>query len=150
MTTLHRLPSEGQIAKQIRQIFFPLSIRCPQCRRRYDYKIQGRYFCKKCRLKFSKKRCTPFAHSKLSEKQLWFLLSCWLGQLSPQDTRGITGLSYPRIHRWLVRFSKLLPDISPALGGTLWRWMKLSLERRNMTTRRLCWERWQEIMDRSR
>ena len=119
MSTLHHLPSEGQIAKQLRQIFFPRGIRCPKCGRRYDYKIKARYFCKKCRLKFSKKRCTPFAHSRLSEKQLWFLLSCWLGQLSPQDTRGITGLSYPTIHRWFVRFSKLLPDFSPSLGGSV-------------------------------
>lgn len=119
MSTLHHLPSEGQIAKQLRQIFFPLGIRCPQCRRRYDYKIQGRYFCKKCRLKFSRKRCTPFAHSKLSEKQLYFLLSSWLAQLSPQDTQAVTGLSYPTIHRWYVRFSRLLPELQPVLGGTV-------------------------------
>lgn len=119
MSTLHHLPSEGQIAKQIRQIFLPLGIRCPKCRRRYDYKIQGRYFCKKCRLKFSKKRCTPFVHSRLTEKQLWFLLSAWLAQLSPQDTRGVTGLSYPTIHRWFVRFNELIPDLDSSLGGTV-------------------------------
>ena len=119
MSTLHHLPSEGQIAKQLRQIFFSRGIRCPQCARRYDYKLQGRYFCKKCRLKFTRKRCTPFVHSKLSEKQLWFLLSAWLAQLSPQDTGRISGLSYPTIHRWFMRFSAFLPDLNPLLGGTV-------------------------------
>jgi len=86
---------------------------------RYDYKIQGRYFCKKCRLKFSKKRCTPFAHSKLSEKQLWFLLSAWLAQLSLQDTQGITGLSHTACRRWFRKFAELLPELAPILDGVV-------------------------------
>jgi hypothetical protein len=62
---------------------------------------------------------TPFTNSKLSEQQLWFLLGCWLGQISPRTHRQARGLSYPTIHRWYVWFSQLLLKLQARLSGTI-------------------------------
>src|ERR1700754_1034255 len=93
MITLSYLPPEHQIQADIRKLLFPKGIRCPKCKARYSYKIKSRYFCKKCRYKFSFKTLLPFKGSKLSLPELWLLLHCFLKQLSFQDTVCITELS---------------------------------------------------------
>ena len=111
--------SEAQITAKIRKMLFPKGIHCPRCQRRYSSKVAGRYFCKICRLKFSLKRCTPFARSKLSYEQLWRLLHCWLKRFSLQDAEHTTGLSHTTIRRWYRRFGALIPKERAHLAGTV-------------------------------
>lgn len=119
MPNVPQVFTEAQIQAQIRRILFPNGIRCPRCQKRYSRKVAGRYFCNSCRLKFSLKRATPFARSKLSYHQLWLLLQCWLKELSPQDAHAMTELSHTTIRRWYRRFNGLVPQERILLGGTV-------------------------------
>lgn len=117
MPNVPHVLSEAQIQAILRSTLFPKGIRCPRCQRRYSKKVAGRYFCNSCRLKFSLKRATPFARSKLSYHQLWLLLRCWLTELSPQDAHAMTELSHTTIRRWYRRFQGLVPRERVVLGG---------------------------------
>jgi transposase len=117
MITLSYLPPEHKIRAQIRQGLFVKGIKCLKCGKRYSYKINNRYYCKKCRYKFSLKTLLPFKASKLSFNQLWLLLYCFLKQLSFQDTEAITELSHVTIRRWFRRFSNLIPEQKLQLMG---------------------------------
>ena len=110
MKTIAQPKTEAQIKAKIRQTLFPKGISCPKCHRRYSSKVNDRFFCKNCRLKFSLKRCTPFAHSKLSYEQLWQLLRCWLNELSFEDTEAMMELSHVTVRRWYRRFGALIPQ----------------------------------------
>lgn len=117
MVTLSYLPPEHQIQAQIRKELFVKGIKCPKCAKRYSYKLSDRYYCKKCRYKFSLKTLLPFKASKLSMSQLWLLLHCFLKQLSFQDTMHITELSHVTIRRWFRKFSSLIPEQKLQLRG---------------------------------
>lgn len=117
MTSITNLPSESQIMAQLRVAAFPKGIKCPKCRRRYHYKVEERYMCKKCRYKFSLKTALGFKGARLSWQKLWVVLFCWQKELSFEDAQNITGLSAPTIRRWYRRFAGLLPDITNQLAG---------------------------------
>ncbi len=119
MQNITQPKTEAQIKAKLRQTLFPRGIRCPKCQRRYSSKVGERFFCKICRLKFSLKRCTPFAHSKLSYEQLWELLRCWLNELSFEDTEATMELSHVTVRRWYRRFNALIPAERVRLGGTV-------------------------------
>jgi transposase-like protein len=119
MYTLAQPLREAQIAKQLRIVLFPGGIKCPRCSKRYSFKVAERYYCKKCRLKFSLKRCTPFAHSKLSFTKLWQVLGCFVGELSLEDTQLVTGLSHVTVRRWYRKFNALIPEQIHKLSGTV-------------------------------
>lgn len=119
MINIAKVPSESQIMAKFRAVAFPRGIKCPKCRRRYDYKVEGRYFCKRCRYKFSLKTILGFKGSKLSWQTLWVLLECWLSELSPQDTEAITGLPHTTVRRWFRRLAQRLPPVSHQLKGTV-------------------------------
>lgn len=117
MVTLSYLPPAHKIQAQIRRELFSKGIKCPRCRKRYSFKTNDRYYCKKCRYKFSLKSLLPFKASKLSIPELWLLLHCFLKQLSFQDTEHMTELSHVTIRRWFRRFSNLIPEQYLELQG---------------------------------
>lgn len=119
MTNITNLASEAKIMASLRQKVFPRGIRCPKCQRRYDYKVDERYMCKKCRYKFSFKTALGFKGTRLSWQQLWILLCCWLRELSPQDTEAVSGLSHQTIRRWYRRFANLIPNQKIQLKGII-------------------------------
>lgn len=119
MITLSYLPPEHQIQAQIRRFLFQNGIRCPKCKGRYSYKISNRYYCKKCRYKFSLKALLPFKSSKLSFPKLWLLLYCYLKELSFEDTGVVTELSHVTIRRWFRKFNSLIPNQKQKLTGII-------------------------------
>jgi len=76
-----------------------------------------RYYCKKCRLKFSLKAASIFKASKLPFSKLWQLLDCWLGELSFEDAEHVTKLSHMTVRRWYRKFNSLIPGELHKLKG---------------------------------
>lgn len=117
MSILSNIPSNCQIKAQLRRICLKKGIHCPRCNRRYDCIYNNQYYCKKCRYKFTLKRCLFTAYSKLSYKDIWIMLYCWLHEYSQQDTHHLTGLSYTTIRRWYMKFRSLIPNTNHILQG---------------------------------
>lgn len=111
--------TEAKIAAQIRTKLFGRRMKCPRCLRRYTKIVSGRYWCGKCRLKFSLKTCLVFKSSKLPLSKLWQLLECWLGRLSISQTSFVSGLSEVTVRRWYRRFSSLIPQDVVKLSGVV-------------------------------
>ena len=109
--------SEAKIQAQLRQKLFNNHILCPKCKSRYSSKVSGRYFCGKCRLKFSLKSCTIFKGSKLPFSKLWQILECFLGKLSISQTSNVLKLPEMTIRRWYRKFSNLIPKENIRLSG---------------------------------
>ena len=109
--------SEAKIAAEIRSVLFKNHITCPRCKRRYRSKVSGRYFCGKCRLKFSLKSILVFKGSKLSFSKLWQILECFLHKLSISQAAGVCGLSEVTIRRWYRKLSNLIPEDVVLLSG---------------------------------
>ena len=110
MYSVSNPPTEAKSKAMFSKMCLAGDIKCPKCNRRYDFKINDQYYCRKCRYKFTLKRCLFCAHSKLSYTKIWILMHCWLSELSLQDTERITGLSHTTIRRWFRRFANLVPD----------------------------------------
>lgn len=109
--------SEAKIQAQIRKKVFNNHIKCPQCHRRYQKIIGNRYWCGKCRLKFSLKSCLVFKGSKLPFTVLWKLLECYLNPLSISQAVNTCHLSEVTVRRWYRKFADLLPDEQLQLSG---------------------------------
>lgn len=109
--------SEAKIQAKIRRDIIGKHICCPKCRKRYTRIVDNRYWCGKCRYKFSLKTILPFKGSRLPLNMLWGLLHCWLVPLSITQAMQITGLSEVTIRRWYRRLSGLLPEDKLLLQG---------------------------------
>jgi transposase-like protein len=72
---------------------------CPKCqRKKYVKKMKGndkRYFCTKCRHKFSLKGLVGFKHSNLDYIQIYRTIYCFGNNKSHKDVIDWTGVTYP-------------------------------------------------------
>ncbi len=109
--------SEAKIQALVRKHVFKQHVRCPKCHRRYHRMVEGRYFCGKCRLKFSLKSCLVFKGSKLPFVTLWKILECYATPLSISQAVNMCHLSEPTVRRWYRKFAGLLPEEQLQLGG---------------------------------
>lgn len=109
--------SEAKIQAQLRKKLFNNHIRCPKCSKRYSGTLGNRYWCGKCRYKFSLKTTLIFKGSKLSFTKLWCLLECWLGTLSISQAAFVCSLSEPTVRRWYRKFSGLIPQEQIMISG---------------------------------
>lgn len=104
--------------RRFNRLVFGKELYCPSCsavgrinKLQENYKL--RYlWCKYCRKKYrySSYRAGLFYSTKLSSKQLYQLIWCYLNKKSVDTTRNITRLSYPTIERWVARFRDHLPE----------------------------------------
>ena len=93
-------------------------LRCKHCgaagikfRKNYEY-------CPCCKKKSSVKADTKvFSFCNLSFRQIYILIWCWQKQCSIGETVKISGLKYPTIKRWLVRFRASLEPRTDVLEG---------------------------------
>ena len=75
-------------------------------------------YCPHCKKKSSVKADTKvFSSCNLSFRQIYILVWCWQAQCSTGETMKISGLKYPTIKRWLVRFGASLEPRTDVLEG---------------------------------
>ena len=110
MYQFNQIPSEAQVKKYLRRILFGKSVFCPACRSRKLDKDHGRYWCPRCRRRFSLLSHTWLSDMKISYQKFWMLLWCWTIQEPILQTMSWTGLSEDAVRRWYGRFRAHLPE----------------------------------------
>jgi transposase-like protein len=110
MYQFRQIPSEAQIHKYLRRIVYGKEIYCPVCKSRKVYKVQGRYRCRKCRIRFSLLSHTWLSNLKLPLQEFWLVLWCWTTQVPVKQTIKLTLLSEVTIRHWFEQFREHLPE----------------------------------------
>jgi transposase-like protein len=108
--TLNQIPSETQIKKFLRKTVFGSHIYCPECHSRNVTSETQRYWCRKCRTRFSLTSHTWLSHCKLPLEQFWMVLWCWTAQIPIRQTICLTKLSEVTIRKWFETFRLQLPE----------------------------------------
>lgn len=104
--------------RKFNRFVFGNELNCPKClvgsnthKMKESYK-QRYLWCSICRKKYryTSYKGGIFYSTKLSSKQIYQLIWCYLNKKSIDTTRTTTGLSYPTIERWISRFRDNLPE----------------------------------------
>lgn len=106
----NQIPSETQIRKYLRRIVFGRNIYCPACKIRKVIHEKKRFWCVKCRSRFSLLSQTWLMDMKIPLQQFWFVLWCWTQQVPVKQTGKLTQLSLPTIYHWFETFRIHLPE----------------------------------------
>ncbi len=92
--------SEREARARLRAIVFPKGrVRCPHCGRLDVRAIEARYWCRKCRKKFSLLSHTWLKHLRLPVTTLFLLLDSWMQGFAVEEIQRLTGVSRPTIYR---------------------------------------------------
>src|SRR3989338_1952033 len=110
MYTFNQIPSASQIRKYLRRIVFGKNVFCPVCRSRRVDRDRERYWCPRCRRRFSLLSHTWLSDLKLPEQKFWMLLWCWTIQEPVRQAMSWTKLSEYTVRRWYGRFRAHLPQ----------------------------------------
>src|SRR3990167_707810 len=115
MYQFNQIPSEAQIQKRLRRIVFGKEVHCPVCKTRRIYKNQGRYRCRKCRIRFSLLSHTWLSNMKLPLQRFYLILWCWTIQIPVKQGVAMTKLSELTVRHWYEEFRSHLPERSDIL-----------------------------------
>jgi transposase-like protein len=110
MYTFNQIPSEAQIRKYLRRILFGKNVFCPMCHERKVDRDEERYWCPRCRRRFSLLSHTWLSDMKLPYQKFWMLLWCWTIQEPVLQAMSWTKLSDDCVRRWYGRFRTHLPE----------------------------------------
>ena len=109
MYILNQVPSEAKIKAFVRKLLFGKRLRCPHCSSFRVRSIECRFYCRKCRKKFSLISVSWLSGMKLSWSQFWILLRCWQTRQALPSACELAGVSIPTARRWYRRFQYNLP-----------------------------------------
>lgn len=120
MTSLADIPGEARCKQLMHELITNQKHHVP-CGSKVAWKRGRDYgWCRVCRVKIRPKAATWLRGSKLSYRQLFFLLYAWQQRQSPGSIRIAIGISYPTIQRWYTRFRQHLPsDGGELLSGVV-------------------------------
>ena len=110
MYQLKQIPSEAQIRKFLRRILFGKNVFCPKCRYRRVSRDRDRYWCPRCRRRFSLLSYTWLHDLKLPLPQWWLVLWCFTTKVPVQQAMKLCQLSDMAIRHWYDRFREHLPE----------------------------------------
>lgn len=110
MYQFKQIPSEAQIKKHLRRIVFGSNVFCPYCRGRDIFKDKERFWCQRCRTRFSLLSSTWLSNLKLSLQTFWLVLWCWTGQVPVKQTAKFAELSKVTVYHWFEVFRNHLPQ----------------------------------------
>jgi len=109
MVTLQCNLSNRQIQAQFRKLIFGKMIFCPKCGYTKIKSRQERYWCPKCRSRFSLTSCTWLAGMKVPWDKLYLLLECWLKRMDLNLVVELANISYPTAFYWYRKFRQNVP-----------------------------------------
>lgn len=109
MHILDQCPSDAKIRAFMRNLLFGSRMKCPYCSSCKVQKIECRFWCKKCRRKFSLISDSWLNGMKLSWPQFWVLLKCFQDRLTLKSACELAGVSVPTARRWYRKFQYHLP-----------------------------------------
>lgn len=117
MYQLKQIPTEAQIRKFLRQTIYGRHVHCPVCNSRQVTARQQRYWCRKCRRRFSLTSHTWLANCKLPLQQWWLVLWCWTTQIPVKQCVSLSELSEPTVRLWYETFRLQLPNDETVLDS---------------------------------
>lgn len=109
MYQFNQIPSEAKIRACLRGIVFGKNVYCPVCKSDHVHVSDGRYRCRRCRIRFSLLSHTWLSHMRLPYQQFWMILWCWTIQIPVLQTMKMTHLSEVTIRHWFAVFRAHLP-----------------------------------------
>lgn len=105
MLTLQSSFNRKQIRAALRKMAFKKGrLKCPHCRCFKVRSIEKRYYCIRCRKKFSLSSSTWLKHIKLSLEDFAALFECWLKGNCVLDASNYLKLSRPTVYRYFRLF----------------------------------------------
>ena len=110
MYQLNQIPSQAQSRKLFRRILFGKNVFCPVCNSKKVDKDRERYWCPKCRRRFTLLSHTWLRGTKLSYQKLYLILWCWLSALPVKQAEKLTKLSEEAVRHWYSLFRAQLPE----------------------------------------
>jgi len=110
MYQLKQIPSEAQIKKFLRRTLFGKNVFCPKCRYREIHKMRDRYWCPRCRRRFSLLSYTWLHDLKLPLEKWWLVLWCWTSKIPVKQAMDLCQQSELAIRHWYDRFREHLPE----------------------------------------
>lgn len=97
--------NEKQIKAALRKVFFNKGrLKCPHCSCFEVRSIEKRYYCTRCRKKFSLYSNSWLRHIKIPIKTFVIILECWLKAKSVNDTAELSKISIVTIRRYYRLF----------------------------------------------
>lgn len=97
--------NDKQIKAALRKAFFNKGrLKCPHCKCFKVRKIEKRYYCTRCRKKFSLTSDSWLKNIKIPRKTFVIILECWLKAKSVDDTSELSKTSVPTIRRYYRLF----------------------------------------------
>lgn len=109
MYNLKQIPSQTKINKFIRTVVYGKHIFCPRCKNRNIVRSNTRYYCKKCRRRFSLLSHTWLSNMKLPLQIWWLILWCWTTQIPVKQTMALSNVSEKGVRHWFDQFRIHLP-----------------------------------------
>lgn len=111
--------SERTIKAHLRKIIFGSRTRCLRCNNTHLKwnERESRYWCNQCRRHFSLISDTWLRGMKISLKELWVILTCWLSELPVKQVSELSSLSQKAIRRWYRLFREHTPEIINHFSG---------------------------------
>lgn len=107
--------NERQVRSKLRKIIFTKGrLKCPHCSSFIIKRIKSedRYYCKRCRRKFSLLSNTWMKDIKIPLPIFILLLQLWLEEYSIKNIKKLTKLSTPTIRRYFVLFRANIVNIA--------------------------------------
>lgn len=114
MPSIPELPPEAKILALIRKVLFPQGLKCCHCQCWNVKKLstEDRYYCRRCRKKFSLKSSHPLLYRMhISWQEFYSLLWLWQNKYQPGQAKQLSGLSHVAVERWFSRFRQHLPAL---------------------------------------
>lgn len=115
MYKLNQIPSEAQIKKFLRRTLFGKNIFCPECESRSVTSEGERYWCRRCRSRFSLLSHTWLSNMKLPYQKFWLLLWAWTTAVPIKQTVSLSKISEVTVRHWFHVFRENLPQESHVL-----------------------------------
>jgi transposase-like protein len=109
MSILNTVSSEAKIRSLVRKTVFAGRVRCPSCSSSKVRRIECRFWCRKCRRKFSLTSASWLIGMKLSYRQFWILLVCFQRKYTLPAASELAGVSIPTARRWYRKFQYNIP-----------------------------------------
>ena len=119
MSILENVPSEAKCRTLVRRAAFGKRIYCPTCLRSRVRRYENRFFCPKCRKKFSLTSMTWMRRIRIPYRKLFILLVCWQKKVPFGLAASLAGISPPTARRWIRLFRANLAQDTPEMAGTV-------------------------------
>lgn len=117
MSMLDHVPGEAKCRATIRRCLFGARAYCPHCLFSNPRACEGRYFCPRCRRKFSLTSCSWLRGMRIPYRTLFVLIVLWQRRAPFGLAAELAGVSAPTARRWFGLFRANLPPNLAEFSG---------------------------------